>query len=989
MFLRRNDIKKRFPVTSAEIDQYIREHRLKSSKTVIRKVTRIIRVAKIRSEPGRKFSISQAVAPWQIIYGKARVGGVLTFVNSRPPSTKTHLDLVFTIAGHKVTGIDRLWLDTDEVIFGGTPDPRWNVSFLGADGSVPWGDDINLPKNKVFMSSSLGDPDQEANSDLVGQVPTKWTADHRQRNCAHAYIILVWNSSIFPEGLPDVQFEVRGKPILDTRTSTTGYSNNAALVIADFLTDTKIGLGISWSQIDTTALNTAANICDENVTLADGSTEKRYTINGAFESTEDKSSVLEQMIAAMAGSVSFVGGKWKIRAGAYTSPVLTLTDDDWITPLRVQAKAPRNESFNAVRGTYVASDKNYEEREFPVVKNDYYQALDSGERVYEDLQLPFTTSSATAQRLAKIFLEDNRQSIILEGTAKLKALQAEVGETIQVTRARLGWTNKIFRVQELELTVEEDAMGAPILGVRLLLKETASAIWSWNNGEETTVDIAPNSDLPSLSSVQALTGLTLSSGTDELYIRSDGTVFTRIKVAWTETTDAYVLSGGYIEIQYKESSHGTFVYANTVPGDQSNAWILDVHDGVDYDVRIRAKNAAGNYSVWTTYAGYRVVGKTVAPSNVQGLIGSVDAIGVRLSWNPIADLDVAGYEVRYTNEGGSWESALILGDVRGTSFATGIKLNGTYVFMVKARDTSGNYSATASELRSVVPAPEAPTLTAVFESSDVVFSWTEPESYFPISHFEIRYGAISEAIPVPSFDDSILLVATKAQKYRLPAMWLGERWFWVTAIDIHGNIGAHYGVTLTVAKPGIPVITASDVIDNNVLVRWATPTSGSLPIRKFQFYRGDSFSSATLLGETSSTFVTHFESVSGTYTYWVCAVDSANNRGEATSVVLNVNEPPDFELVASGMLRPEEARIGRNVLIDGLGFVVGAGGPGGYGSPMGFLLAFTYARGSLARVAGVPIGLLAALTYGRSGTGGGVSGAGSPMGTLLAITKAS
>jgi len=989
MFLRRDETKKRFPVTTAEIDQYIREHRLRKSKKVVQKATRALRVAKIRSEPGRKFSISQAVAPWQIIYGKARVGGVLTFVNSRPRDTKTHLDLVFTVAGHKVTGIDRLWLDTDEVIFGGTPDPRWNVSFLGADGSVPWGDDINLPKNKVFMSASLGDPDQEANSDLVGQVPAKWTADHRQRNCAHAYVILVWNASIFPEGLPDVLFEVRGKPVLDTRTSTTAYSNNAALVIADFLTDTKIGFGIPWNQIDTTALNAAANVCDENVTLADATTEKRYTINGAFEATEDKASVLEQMIAAMAGSVSFVGGKWKIRAGAYTAPILTLTDDDWITPLRVQAKAPRNESFNAVRGTYVASDKNYEEREFPVVKNDYYQALDSGERIYEDLQLPFTTSAATAQRLAKIFLEDNRQSIILEGTAKLKALQAEVGETVQVTRERLGWTNKLFRIQELELTLEEDAMGAPILGVRLLLKETASAIWNWNNGEETTVDIAPNSDLPSLSSVQQPTGLTLSSGTDELYIRSDGTIFTRIKVAWTQTTDAYVLSGGHIEIQYKESSHGTFVYANTVPGDQSNAWILDVHDGVDYDVRIRAKNAAGNYSAWTTLAGYRVVGKTAAPSNVQGLTGSVDAIGVRLGWNPIADLDVAGYEIRYTNEGGSWATATVLGDVRGTSFATGIKLGGTYLFLVKARDTSGNYSTTAAQLRAVVPVPSAPNMIAILEGSDVVFSWTEPQSYFPISHYELRYGAVSESIPVPTFDDSLLLVSTKSLKYRSPVNWSGERWFWISAIDIHGNVGAYFGVTMTVVRPGIPAIVAADVIDNNVLIRWATPTSGTLPVKKFQFYRGDTYQGATLLGETSATFVTHFESVAGTFSYWIVAVDTANNRSDATSIILNVDEPPDFELVATGMLKPEEARLGRNVLIDGLGFVVGAGGPGGYGSPLGLLATITYARGSLAKVAGAPLGLLAAITYARSGTGGGTSGAGSPVGCLVAITKAS
>lgn len=991
MYLSRKDIRKRWPISDTEIKGYLRKQHLSYNEKNIKRATQLLRAAKQREETGAQVSFSQSAVPWQVCYGRARLGGAFTYVRTRGDNLNLHL--ILTLTGHEIAGIDRLWLDGDEVIFKGAL-PNWSQE-LRRTGVAPI-----AALDKIRLSYTTGHPDQVTDPEFLDRNDDRITSDFRQRGCAYAYLLMLWDITLFPDGLPDILFELRGKPVYDPRTTQTAWTDsfgkhigqNAALVVADFMTDTRIGLGIPWAQIDTDALNEAANICEQSVTLSGGGTEWRYTANGTFDLAQDKRAILEQLVAAMAGTVIYSGGKWKIRAGAYRAPTITLTDSDWVSPLQIETATSRQDSFNAVRGTYLAADRNYEEREFPTVSNQYYQAEDSGAQVFEDIQLPFTTSSATAQRLAKIYLEANRQGITISATASLKALQLEVGDCVQVTRSRLGWTSKVFLVQEIELITETDEQGAPFLAVRLLLQEFASAIYDWANGEETFWDIAPNTDLPSPWNIAPPTGLALSSGTDQLYIRSDGTVFSRIKVSWTPIADAYVNSGGFVEVYYGKSSDraqpGYPTYAGAVPGDQSVFYILDAQDGVQYDVLVKAKNAAGVRSEAAQVLNYQVVGKTAAPSNVQGLSGTVDATGVRLHWNPVPDKDVASYEVRYTNESGTWDDAVFLGSVTGTTFATGVTTGGTYLFLVKAKDTSGNYSTAAAQLRSVIPVPAAPVVSIRIDNYDVVISWTAPSSYFDIDHYEVRYSSPNEDDPVPDFSTALSFVTTKALTYRSPVSWLGTRWFYVFAVDVKGNAGAHTSVSLQVNAPSRVTIVGAEVIDNNVLIRWATPTGGSLPILKYQLFRGDVFETSMLIGELSNTFATVFESVAGKYTYWIRAVDSANNRGSATSVTLEVSSPPDFVLTASGRLIPAEARLGKNVLIDGVGFVVGAGGPGGAGSPMGLLAAITYARGSLARVAGVPIGLLAAITYARTGTGGSTGGQGSPVGLLMAITSA-
>jgi hypothetical protein len=90
-------------------------------------------------------------------------------------------------------------------------------------------------------------------------------------------------------------------------------------------------------------------------------------------------------------------------------------------------------------------------------------------------------------------------------------------------------------------------------------------------------------------------------------------------------------------------------------------------------------------------------------------------------------------------------------------------------------------------------------------------------------------------------------------------------------------------------------VISQQVIDNNVLLQW-TDSTQTLPIVSYELRKGSAWASATVIGTKQGKFTTVFETVSGTYTYWLAGVDSAGNYGTPGSVSAMVNQPPDYIL---------------------------------------------------------------------------------------------
>ena len=138
------------------------------------------------------------------------------------------------------------------------------------------------------------------------------------------------------------------------------------------------------------------------------------------------------MTSSCIGLVNYSGGKWSIKVGVYNTPSVTLGDDDLRGGIQVTTRNTRRDSFNAIKGVFSNPAEKFQPQDFPPITSSTFEIEDNSERIFSDIELPFTTSSAMAQRIAKIILYRNREQITINFPAKLTGFNVEVGDTIYV-----------------------------------------------------------------------------------------------------------------------------------------------------------------------------------------------------------------------------------------------------------------------------------------------------------------------------------------------------------------------------------------------------------------------------------------------------------------------------------------------------------------------------------------------------------------------------
>jgi hypothetical protein len=206
----------------------------------------------------RTVTSRQAVAPWQIMYGKNRAGGIITFLHTTGANNE-FLHIVITLAGHEVNAIPLMYFDGVNVPLNGSGDATGNFSGF------------------VHAEFNLGSKDQAAFAGLVAAAGSYWTSAYRQRGRAGAYVRLKWDQTKFPNGVPNITFDIQGRKVYDPRTGTTpAYSRNGALCIADYLNNASFGLSaqtkypVTAAMLTNTGMTgfTAANCVDTDITTA-------------------------------------------------------------------------------------------------------------------------------------------------------------------------------------------------------------------------------------------------------------------------------------------------------------------------------------------------------------------------------------------------------------------------------------------------------------------------------------------------------------------------------------------------------------------------------------------------------------------------------------------------------------------------------------------------------------------------------------------------
>jgi len=571
-------------------------------------------------------------------------------------------------------------------------DPR-ATSFTASSGTV------STSNNTITLSSHGLSTFDRATYDINGN-----TAIGGLSNGTTYYVIKVDANTI--KLATNYTNCVAGTPISLTSVSGsttqkfnfTTFSDNPVLATRDYLKDTIYGMQVEDVEINDTNFIASANTCDEVVTVTNPSgTEKRFTCNGSFQLSQSPKVIIENFLTTLGGFLIYSNGEFKIIPSAYLSPTVSLNESNLRSGISINSRVSKKELFNAVKGLYSEPANDFQPQNYPILTNSTFESEDNNERIYAEFDYPFTNSSRMCQRLSKIQLLKVRQQISFSASFDMGAFDLDVGDTVNITNARLGFTNKTFQVLEWGFTIDGNDGS---LQITANFKEIASAVYDFSTSDYSTISSDKATNLPKSTSVSPPTAITL---TDELVAYNDGTVIVKLVIVLTEATDNFT-ELYEIEIKQDTDANGTALspadsFKEIGRGSRTKYEFLNVIDKATYSVRARGVNIFGVNSSTIT-ASRTIIGQIAPPSDVENFACNIVGKEAHLSFDPVPDLDLSHYRINYSpaTSNAEWQNSVVLVKKLsrpGTSIVVPAK-TGTY--LIKAVDKLGNVSINATQI---------------------------------------------------------------------------------------------------------------------------------------------------------------------------------------------------------------------------------------------------------------------------------------------------
>lgn len=393
---------------------------------------------------------------------------------------------VIALASHYVQSVDEIWIDNEVAwTLAGGPQGRFvdyftvQVTTEGTHGvgisiGSTWDTDCTLTGCAwVHLQYSLIGPDESTPSPFQGGVSNRLT-------------IRVNSMKLYD---PRLDSSVAGgsgsHSSINQDTWQSTNNRNPALQLLWYLLGHKVGssatkfmvgMGMPPARIDLPSFITAANICDESVSLSGGGSESRFRCDGVVSEGDDRQSVIDTLCAHMNATLRDAGGKisLSVLVNDLGSPDADFGLDDILGGEEWNQTPPLDQYFNVIRGRFVdaSDDALYQLSEYPEAS---VTSPDGIERV-QTIDFVMAQSASQCQRLAKTRLQRNQYQGRYTAIFGPRAWQVSVGGVVRMTHAGLLWTNKLFRV--VEQTISRDGT------TKMTLIEENSAIYAWSSTEQ-------------------------------------------------------------------------------------------------------------------------------------------------------------------------------------------------------------------------------------------------------------------------------------------------------------------------------------------------------------------------------------------------------------------------------------------------------------------------------------------------------------------------
>lgn len=434
---------------------------------------------------GLEISVIDAAADARIIYGTIRTGGVNVIpalASSDPARASSRegdaLHQILAFAAHEITSYGDIYLD-DYVI---TQAELTAVTGTINDGNV---NGTGKYKNAAYLRGYLGTTTQNVDKILNTVFGSSMTSTFRGRGIAYMAATYIWGKGkVYEGGLPNLSVVISGKKCYDPRLDVTpgasptnpayiAHTSNPALIWADYKMSSTYGQKVDSTDIDWDTVVAAADVCDALVAIPTATTQKRYTFNGVLSANDDTMDNEKLIVDSMMGKMSFEG-KWRIFAGAWRAPAApnaTIEREDWVSISAIQTTAGRDSSrFNGAVCYFVDSARKWQRVECYRRSNDTYKSADAGERIWIEMDQPYTLTDYEAQRKAEFLLRQSRNGIKLTGTLPPKFMTLRTWDNVALNFEDLGWSGKTFTVSS--------CMPRPDGAVDVVLTEESSGDWT-------------------------------------------------------------------------------------------------------------------------------------------------------------------------------------------------------------------------------------------------------------------------------------------------------------------------------------------------------------------------------------------------------------------------------------------------------------------------------------------------------------------------------
>ena len=626
-----------------------------------------------------KYNLKQNIPSLAFVYGQRRRGADYAFLEERG-GVAYH---VLVHAAHEIEGYTGHYLEDALATLDSSGDViSVDSEDEGASSYYRLGSDY-----KVRIETRNGVASETAYATLVSTFPSIWSEDHRGDGLSSVLMrVKSVNANdyttVFPSGMPAHNAILKGKKLYDPRSGLTLYSENLALIRLDYLMAAYGGKQKS-ANINMDSFAAFADVCDEDVTIRDGESEKRYH-GGLWARYENDPVDVGREIDEAADAVLYedADGKIAVHPGSWVEPDIHIRKKD-ISHFELIANRNPAESVIAARGRWVDPAQDYNKVDAAIYGDPYVSDEDERTRTVDNECVDKHNHMQRLQKLRYIRSRAPRVTIQCDFWA---AENLPFRRFVQVTKLPQlnGAYVEIIGQPKLVLFPELKYEFEGIVVPSTLYDFDASA----EEGEPGGVPVKIGaSAIPDVDNFDvAITSGDVGSGTTGAYAVA------------TFASASDVLT---YELEYGQTSGGATSNISADTGDTSiqTGYLID---NVEYRFRMRARSATGSYGNWTSYITRTVVADAIAPAqptNVTAIDGGGQAT---ISWNNPNSANLESVRI-YRNTVDDFASATLVEPINNgseTYTETGL-LAGDYYFWVTSVNGSGIESAEVA----AVPSP--------------------------------------------------------------------------------------------------------------------------------------------------------------------------------------------------------------------------------------------------------------------------------------------